>query len=187
MEPEFVKNDRILVEKPSYWASGPSRGDIVVFADPGGWLDSGDTPPATGLKRVLEVVGLYPAGGHLVKRVIGVGGDRVKCCDEQGRVTVNGTPLDESSYLPKGTVPSLTDFDVKVPQGRLWVMGDNRGDSADSRFHMGDPGGGFVPDDDVVGKVFALVWPWDHAGFIHRPSTFRAVPDAGSAATSGAR
>ncbi|GGF38932.1 hypothetical protein GCM10011519_10710 [Marmoricola endophyticus] len=182
MEPQFVKNDRILVEKPSYWGSGPSRGDIIVFKDPSNWLGAEDTPPATGLKRVLELVGLYPAGGHLVKRVIGVGGDRVRCCDQQGRITVNGTALDES-YLPKGTVPSLQNFDVKVPEDRLWMMGDNRGDSADSRAHMGEPGGGFVPEDDVVGKVFALVWPWDRAQIIHRPSTFRAVPDA----TSGSR
>lgn len=183
MEPEFVKNDRILVEKPSYWGSGPSRGDIVVFSDPGGWLDAGESPSATGLKKVMELVGLYPAGGHLVKRVIGVGGDRVTCCDKQGRITVNGQALDEP-YLPKGTVPSLRAFDVKVPAGRIWVMGDNRGDSADSREHMGDPGGGFVPADDVVGKVFALVWPASRAEIIHRPSTFRAVPDASAAAGS---
>ncbi|MGH3414643.1 MAG: signal peptidase I [Marmoricola sp.] len=178
MEPQFIKNDRILVEKPSYWGGGtPQPGDIVVFKDPGGWLShEEDNPPTNVLTQVLTDIGLYPSGGHLVKRVIGVGGDRVKCCNPQGLVTVNGHPLHERSYLPKGTRPSLTRFDVRVPPGDLWVMGDNRGDSYDSRGHMGDPGGGFVPADLVVGKVFALVWPWNRAETIHRPATFEGVP-----------
>jgi signal peptidase I len=177
MEPQFVKNDRILVQKVSYWGSGtPQRGDIVVFADPGGWLDSSEDPAPSAVTSVLEKIGLYPTGGHLVKRVIGVGGDRVACCDAQHRVTVNGHPLDEKSYLPKGTAPSADPFDVRVPKDHLWVMGDNRDDSADSRAHMGQPGGGFVPDDDVVGRVFALLWPWKRAELIHRPSTFSDVP-----------
>ncbi len=177
MEPQFIKNDRILVQKPSYWRGGPQRGDIVVFKDPGGWLQADDTPGAdSGVKKVMEAIGLYPAGGHLVKRVIGTGGDHVVCCDSQGRLTINGSPLAEN-YLPKGTVPSLTKFDVKVPKGYLWVMGDNRGDSADSREHMGGPGGGFVNDDLVVGKVFALVWPPSRAELIHRPSGFAAIHD----------
>jgi signal peptidase I len=107
--------------------------------------------------------------------VFGVGGDRVVCCDSRGRLTVNGTPLDETSYLPKGTKPSLTRFDVRVPAGHLWVMGDNRNNSWDSRGHMGNPGGGFVPDDLVVGKVFALVWPFGRAELLHRPATFEDV------------
>jgi signal peptidase I len=177
MEPQFVKNDRILVQKVSYWGSGaPQRGDIVVFADPGGWLDSSEDPAPSPVTSVLEKIGLYPTGGHLVKRVIGVGGDRVTCCDAQGRVTVNGHPLDEKSYLPKGVAPSSDPFDVRVPKDHLWVMGDNRDDSADSRAHMGQPGGGFVPDDDVVGRVFALLWPWKRAELIHRPSTFSDIP-----------
>jgi signal peptidase I len=181
MEPLFVKNDRILVQKVSYWGSASaSRGDIVVFKDPGEWLPADESVPAhSSVTKVMEKIGLYPTGGHLVKRVIGIGGDRVACCDAKGRVTVNGHPLDEKSYLPKGTKPSATRFDVRVPQDHLWVMGDNRGDSADSRAHMGSPGGGYVPDSDVVGKVFALVWPWGRAQFIHRPSTFDGVPDAG--------
>jgi signal peptidase I len=180
MEPQFVENDRILVQKVSYWGGGtPQRGDIVVFEDPGDWLPSSEEETSRNpVTRLVERIGLYPAGGHVVKRVIGVAGDRVVCCDDRGRVTVNGRALDEKGYLPRGTAPSTTRFDVRVPQGRLWVMGDNRGDSADSRAHMGGPGGGFVPVDDVVGRVFALVWPWGRAQLIHRPDTFAAVPDA---------
>ncbi len=177
MNDTLVFNDRILVEKPSYWGSGsPSRGDVVVFADPGGWLDESEAPTAdTPIAKALEVFGLYPTGGHLVKRVIGVGGDSVVCCDAEGRVSVNGTPLDEGSYLKPGEKPSLISFSEKVPEGYLWVMGDNRSHSADSRAHLGDPGGGMVPAEDVVGKVFAVVWPLGHATFLHRPSTFASV------------
>ena len=178
MEPMFIKNDRILVQKVSYWGDkGPRRGDIVVFKDPGNWLSADETrSPTNPVTKTLEAVGLYPSGGHLVKRVIGVGGDRVKCCDPQGRLTVNGKALDETPYLPKGTLPSDEPFDVRVPEGHLWVMGDNRGNSYDSRGHMGDPGGGYVADDLVVGKVWALIWPWKRAEWIHTPSTFKAVP-----------
>ena len=110
-----------------------------------------------------------------MKRVIGVGGDEVRCCDAQGRITVNGVPLNERSYLAKGEQPSLVDFDVRVKRGHVWVQGDNRSNSADSRVHLGDPGGGQVPTDDVVGKVFALVWPVGHAKALPTPATFRAV------------
>jgi signal peptidase I len=180
MEPQFIQNDRILVQKVSYWGGGsPQRGDIVVFEDPGHWLSAEDSkPPTSPVTKVLEKIGLYPSGGHLVKRVIGVGGDRVACCDRQGRVTVNGHALNEKSYLPKGTAPSQEPFDVRVPDGKLWVMGDNRGDSADSRSHMGSPGGGFVPQNLVVGKVFALIWPAGRAQLIHRPNTFEGIPNA---------
>ncbi len=105
MNDTLVQNDRILVQKVSYWGGGgPQRGDVVVFADPGGWLGAGRDRRfrATRSPRALEKVGLYPTGGHLVKRVIGVGGDEVKCCDEQGRITVNGVPLNEKSYLAPG-------------------------------------------------------------------------------------
>ena len=179
MEPEFIKNDRILVEKVSYWGDGtPQRGDIIVFKDPGRWLTPAEDDTASNpVTKALSAVGLYPSGGHLVKRVIGVGGDRVICCDAKGRITVNGQPLNERAYLPKGTKPSLTKFDVRVPAGHLWMMGDNRGDSYDSRGHMGDPGGGMVPVDLVVGKVFALVWPLGRTEIVHRPATFADVPD----------
>jgi signal peptidase I len=178
MHDTLVENDRILVQKISYWGSGgPHRGDVVVFDDPGGWLGPEESrTPGNPLSRVLEAVGLYPAGGHLVKRVIGVGGDEVRCCDSRGRMTVDGVPLDERSYLPPGEEPSLIRFDVKVQKGYVWVQGDNRSDSADSRVHLGDPGGGQVPVDDVVGKVFAVVWPLSHAKTLRTPETFRSVP-----------
>jgi signal peptidase I len=182
MNDTLVYNDRILVQKVSYWGSGtPQRGDIVVFDDPGGWLDESAAPaPSNIIAKTLEVFGLYPTGGHLVKRVIGVGGDEVACCDPSGHVTVNGKALHENSYLAPGAKPSLIRFDEKVPKGYLWVMGDNRAESADSRVHLGDPGGGFVPEKDVVGKVFAVVWPLGHFKFIPRPSTFDSVPDPGA-------
>ena len=174
MNDTLVLNDRILVQKVSYWGGGtPQRGDIVVFSDPGGWLDPVEEQSATNpVTKGLELIGLYPTGGHLVKRVIGVGGDEVECCDKQGRMMVNGVPLNERSYLAEGVEPSLIDFEVEVAEGYVWVQGDNRSNSADSRVHLGDPGGGMVPVDGVVGKVFALVWPWDHAKMIERPATF---------------
>jgi len=177
MEDTLVFNDRILVQKVSYWGGGsPQRGDVVVFADPGSWLPPQETAQAAGpVANGLEIFGLYPTGGHLVKRVIGVGGDTVRCCDGQGRVTVNGDPLNEQAYLAPGQEPSLITFKTKVEPDHLWVMGDNRGNSADSRVHLGDPGGGQVPVEDVVGKVFSVVWPLDHATLLHRPETFEAI------------
>ena len=177
MNDTLVLNDRILVQKVSYWGDAdPERGDIVVFADPGGWLDGpAGATATTPVARALELFGLYPTGGHLVKRVIGVGGDRVRCCDAQGRILVNDVPLNEEGYLAPGERASLIDFDIEVAEGYLWVQGDNRSSSADSRLHLGDPGGGQVAVDDVVGKVFAVVWPLPHASLMERPATFDGV------------
>jgi signal peptidase I len=172
MKPLFIKDDRILVQKVSYWNGGVKRGDVIVFDDPNGqWLG---TP---GLKlnivqKALSAVGLYPTGGHLVKRVIGIGGDHVVCCDKQGRIRINGVPLDETDYIRKGTSPSDMDFDVVVPKDSLWVMGDNRTNSEDSRYHQELKGGGSVPVSDVVGKVWAIVWPAGRIARIHTPDTF---------------
>lgn len=178
MHNTLIENDRILVEKPSYWFGQPQRGDIVVFDDPGGWLGPGETVGGNMLTRTMEFVGLYPSGNHLVKRVIGVGGDHVRCCTKNGRITVNGVPLNEAPYLPPGVDPSDQKFNVRVPAHHLWVMGDNRVASADSRAHLGDPGGGFIPVDDVVGKVFVTVWPLSRAELTDHPDTFSRVEDA---------
>lgn len=173
MRPQLVEDDRILVEKISTWDGEVERGDVVVFRDPGGWL--GVTPEPTGYQELLSLVGLYPDGGHLVKRVIGVGGDRVVCCDAEGRITVNGKPLDESSYLRNGVRPSQREFDVKLPPDALWVMGDNRANSQDSRFHTESPGGGAVPMDNVVGRVWGIVWPTDRFEVLDRPDSLEAA------------
>lgn len=200
MEPGLIKNDRILVQKVSYWGSGsPQRGDVVVFADPDGWLDDTEAAGETsGFADLLAKVGLYPTGGHLVKRVIGVGGDVVTCCDAQGRLSVNGVPVDEKAYVAAdaecaapGTEVArpkdhcgARDLKVTVPKGYLFVMGDNRGHSADSTAHLCPPNAtdcpptrGFVPVDDVVGKVFALVWPMSRFDLLSRPDAFKDVPD----------
>lgn len=174
MNPLFVTNDRIVVEKWSYWGgSDVARGDVVVFADPGGeWLGSVGEVDLNPAQEAFSKIGLYPTGGHLVKRVIAIGGDRVKCCDRRGRVTVNGFPLSERDYLPGGTPPSDRRFDVKVPEDRLWVMGDNRGNSEDSRFHQDLEGGGTIPVDGVVGKVWAIAWPVSRFTLVDVPDTF---------------
>jgi signal peptidase I len=177
MEPTMLVDDKILVEKVSYWGGEPDRGDIVVFDDPGGWLNAAESRQASNpVQRGLEVVGLFPTGGHLIKRVVGVGGDAIKCCDGTGHIMVNGTALDEP-YLQDADANANQTFDVVVPKGHLWVMGDNRGNSADSRMHMGDPGGGFIDENAVVGKAWLRVWPLSRLGFISGPDSFDAVRD----------
>jgi signal peptidase I len=196
MEPGLVRNDRILVQKVSYWFGGtPQRGDVVVFKDPGGWLSGSEAvgPPNT-VTKLMAKIGLYPSGGHLVKRVIGVSGDVIHCCDDQGRLEVNGVALNEKSYARVDggqecygpMKPCETGWTAgPVPAGHIFVMGDNRAHSADSTVHMCDktvtdcvPGAEFVPVDLVVGKVFVLLWPRSHFHWLHRPSTFADVPDA---------
>ncbi len=199
MEPGLVENDRILVQKVSYWGGGePQRGDVVVFKDPGSWLSAADKAgPTNLLTTVMSKVGLYPTGGHLVKRVVGVGGDVIECCDEKGRLKVNGVPVTEDAYVKtddaaecRGPMPGgdrRCNWKAgPVPEGYVFVMGDNRANSADSSFHMCNPktsavectqGEEYVPVDLVVGKVFVLLWPKDHFGWIKRPDAFDDVPD----------
>lgn len=198
MEPGLVRDDRILVQKVSYWGGGePQRGDVVVFKDPGGWLPASDTTGPKGMvAKAMAKIGLYPSGGHLVKRVVGVAGDTIECCDDQGRLLVNGEPIDEP-YLKddqqvdcNGPMVNRCAQDWTagpVPEGRVFVMGDNRGQSADSTVRLCRPeaetdcvpGPEFVPVDNVVGKVFVLLWPRDRFTFVSRPDAFEDVP-AGS-------
>ena len=194
MEPGLIRNDRILVQKVSYWFGGePERGDVVVFKDPGGWLtDAEAAGPDNPVSKAMASVGLYPEGGHLVKRVIGVAGDTITCCDHQGRISVNGEPLDEDAYIREqgircnGPMVGNCDWEAgPVPEGSVFVMGDNRGHSADSSVHIcrADetdcvPGDEFVPTDLVVGKVFVLLWPLQRFDFLGRPDSFADVPDA---------
>jgi signal peptidase I len=170
----LTTNDRILAEKVSYLHRDVDRGDIIVFKDPGNWLNEEQEAPGA-LRRLGEFVGILPRSGegHLVKRVIGVAGDRVFCCDRSGRILVNKIPLDEQEYLLKDAKPSIQPFDVVVPPGHLWVMGDNRAESADSRAHMGGPGGGFVPVENVVGRACCVIWPSDRMTMLRPPETFK--------------
>ena len=189
MERTLLVNDRILVDELTPRWAGYDRGDIVVFKDPGGWLPPAPQRPARpalveAADWVLTFVGLSTsdAQDHLVKRVIGLPGDRVVCCNALGQVTINGSPVDELSYLnlPEGdTAASNIDFDVTVPEGAIWVMGDNRDRSQDSRAHQELPGGGFVPLENVVGRAFLTTWPFDRLGLIDtNDEVYRSVPEA---------
>lgn len=170
MTPTLKVGDRTLVNKLAYrFGNSPKRGDVVVFDGTGSFMQEGaERNPVAGLLRKAgAAVGLVkPSETDYVKRVIGVGGDRIRCCDKRGRIEVNGVPLDED-YLHPGDAPSVVPFDVKVPRGRLWVMGDHRSESSDSRDHLGDPGGGTVPVDRVVGRADLLVWPVKRWGTPH--------------------
>lgn len=193
MEQTIQIGDRVLVDKFTPWfGSKPQRGDVVVFKDPGGWLQ--DEQPTTQkddpivvkqVKEGLTFIGLLPSDNEkdLIKRVVGVGGDRVKCCDTQGRVTVNGVPLNED-YLYPGNAPSSQPFEITVPAGRLWVMGDHRSNSADSRSHQDTDYGGTVSEDSVVGRAMVIAWPFGHWTTLEEPKTYASVSDSGSGATA---
>ena len=165
MEDTLLIGDRVMVSKLTPGPYELHRGDVVVFTDPGGWLgDSGAAADKTPLVALLTFVGLLPEnyGEHLIKRVVGLPGDTVACCDAQGRLTVNGVSVDEP-YLRAGNVPSDQPFSITVKPGNLWVMGDNRSQSADSRSHL-YINDGQVPVEDVVGKAFMVAWPLSRFG-----------------------
>ncbi|MEI5101324.1 signal peptidase I [Streptomyces sp. PmtG] len=196
MEQTIRIGDRVLVDKLTPWfGNKPERGDVVVFKDPGNWLEEergekkADPVVIKQVKQGLTFIGLLPSDDErdLIKRVVGVGGDTVKCCDKNDKVTVNGVPLDEP-YLHPGNKPSEFAFEVKVPQGRLFVMGDHRADSADSRFHRNEKFSGTVSEDEVVGRALVIAWPFGHWRKLDAPGTFASVPDApgGSDASTGA-
>jgi signal peptidase I len=177
MEDTLQIGDRVLVNKIVYHTRDITRGDVVVFNG----LDSWDpevtyAEPTNPLSRALRAVGgafgLVPGEKDYIKRVIGIPGDRVKCCDGAGRITVNGQPIEETSYLYPGNKPSGQPFSVTVPPGRLWVMGDHRDVSYDSRGHAGDPGQGTIPEDRVIGRAFVVVWPLSRIKTLPIPDTF---------------
>ena len=157
MENTLEINDRVLVNKIVYDTRSIHRGDIVVFNGDGSW-DPGTPLPANSnfvekfFSGFASMFGFGHPGDILIKRVIGLPGDTVACCDAQGQVTVNGIPLTEQSYLYPGDAPSQQRFNIVVQPGRLWVMGDHRSISDDSRDHEGDPGGGTIPENAVIGR-----------------------------------
>lgn len=184
METTLQIGDRVAVEK----LSTVKRGHVVVFEDPGGWLSGEPAEERGRVGKALEFIGVLPdtGTGHLIKRVIGLPGDEIECCDDEGRLLVNGQPLQEEEYLfsdgGQTVDPSLIEFDVVVPEGRMFVLGDHRDASRDSRCHLHDPGQGqegmnaFVPLDLVVGHSMAVVWPFGHAHLLPIPETYETIP-----------
>ncbi|MER7851912.1 signal peptidase I [Streptomyces bacillaris] len=187
MEQTIKIGDRVLVDKLTpLFGSKPQRGDVVVFKDPGGWLQQENTgekeDPPVGVKQVTEAlkfIGLLPSDDEqdLIKRVVAVGGDTVKCCGEDGRVTVNGVPLTEP-YLHPDDRPSTVQFEVEVPPGRLFMLGDHRSNSADSRFHLDEPDRGTVSEDEVVGRAVVIAWPLANWTTLEEREAFAAVARA---------
>lgn len=180
-------DDRIAVSLLSPSPIEVQRGDVVVFEDPGGWLHHQPTTGPGGVSGAfgdfMVFIGLAPddSHGYLVKRVIGLPGDRVECCNDFGQLTVNGVPVNET-YLrldDPGLPASGSDFSVVVPEGQYWLLGDNRYHSADSRAHIDGPLGGFVPEENLVGRAIFITWPLDRVTWLtNHEAVFSGVPDA---------
>lgn len=175
-------NDRIIVNVLVPELIAVERGDVVVFRDPGGWLGAVPTEPKEPIQELSDfVLGTFgitapDSAEHLVKRVIGLPGDVIECCDPEGRILVNGQPIDET-YVREGSTPSDIDFKVTVPADSYWVMGDNRGNSTDSRFHQDLPSKGFVAESFLVGRAILISWPVENWTFLDNfPGVFGVVP-----------
>ena len=173
MENTLQIKDRVAVNKVPFISDNIKRGDVVVFRDPNNWLpeivDYSTNQYVSKAKSALVTVGVLPnpAKQYLVKRVVGIGGDRVVCCTKEGNLTINGVEVTEP-YIFAGNKPSEMNFDVTVPKGKLWVMGDHRGASADSRYHQEDINKGFVPLSKVTGRVVGVIWPFKNITYIPR-------------------
>lgn len=184
MESTLDIGDRVVVSKLTPGPFDLQRGDVVVFDDFNHWLETvppeHHSAPGKVVNDVLTFVGLLPTneGNHLIKRIIGMPGDHVVCCDKQGRLKINGVSINEP-YVHPGDAPSEKTFDITVPPGRVWVMGDHRSDSGDSRYHDDGTGAvGSVPESAIVGRAVAIVWPlsrWSWLG--NHQDTFARVPD----------
>lgn len=175
-------NDRIIVNVLVPEVIPLEHGDVVVFRDPGGWLGAAPTTTKSSFQEISDfVLGTFgitapDSAEHLVKRVIGIPGDTIECCDPQGRLMVNGIAIDEP-YVRAGSIPSEMDFKVTVPADSYWVMGDNRQNSTDSRYHQDLPSGGFVNREFVVGRAVVVSWPFEHWILLNNyPDTFSELP-----------
>ena len=171
MENTLQVQDRVAVNKVPFISDNIRRGDVVVFRDPNNWLpenlENSSNSLTSKAKSLLVTVGVLPnpAKQYLVKRVVGVAGDRVVCCGDSGKLSINGVEVSEP-YIYGGDAPSDMKFDVTVPEGKLWVMGDHRGASADSRYHQDDINSGFVPLKTVSGRVVAVIWPFKNLTYV---------------------
>ena len=194
MQNTLAVNDRVLVNKVVYHLRSIHRGDIVVFDGSSSW-DAGSPVASSNIfskafDELEGIVGISNDPYIYIKRVIGLPGDHVACCNAKGQVTVNGVALSESSYLYPGNQPSTMRFKVTVPAGSLWMMGDHRSISYDSRLHPGAPGGGSIPESAVIGRAFVIIWPPSHWSVLNIPATFEqpqlnASTAAGGNAASG--
>lgn len=177
MENTLQLDDKIGVNVAHSWYGELQRGDVAVFEDTQGWMGPVQSQ-SNPVRQALEFVGLAPdrSTNYLIKRVIGVGGDTVTCCDADGKVTVNGVALDEP-YLFEGDDPSTIPFEVTVPEGSYFMLGDHRSASGDSRYHI-EQGTEFISDEDIVGKAMGIVWPIDRwQGISSQDDTFAPVTD----------
>ena len=181
MENTLQVGDRIAVNKLGALFTDIKRGEVVVFGDPDNWLGNSSQSEDSGIGAVVKTglitVGVLPdpAKQYLIKRVIGVGGDKVVCCDKAGKIQVNGVSITEP-YIFAGDKPSDMQFNVEIPKGFIWVMGDHRGASADSRFHPDSANNGMVPLSKVVGRAVFVVWPLTDIALISKGEDLKKIP-----------